>query len=229
VRNATDAQIGDSLAAQSARTNNNAAATAILFGPFRLLPAKRLLLEGNEPVKIGSRALEILIALVEHHDELLSKNAIIKRVWPDTTVVEANLSVHIAALRRALRDGSDGNRYLINMPGRGYRFVAPIVLAEDREASTLRDSAAKPLDDLTKILTPFIGRDDNPKQLADLPEWRLLIVAAATLAVEMLKGAPGMQALAIGRDRQRAEAEQVHRLSQLVELKDATAQTQAGK
>jgi DNA-binding winged helix-turn-helix (wHTH) protein len=211
VRNVVDARVGDSLAV---RINDGATATAILFGPFRLLPAKRLLLEGNEPVRIGSRALEILIALVEHHDELLSKNALMKRVWPDTTVVEANLSVHIAALRRALRDGSDGNRYLVNMPGRGYRFVAPITLAEDREASPPVESAPKPLHDLSKLLTPFIGRDDNLEKLAELPDWRLLIVAAATLAAEMLKGAPGVQALAIGREPLRAEAEQVHRLSQ---------------
>jgi DNA-binding winged helix-turn-helix (wHTH) protein len=205
-----DAQVGHSFAGESVRTNSNAAATVILFGPFRLLPAKRLLLEGNERVKIGSRALEILIALVEHHGELLSKNALMERVWPDTTVVEANLSVHIAALRRALRDGSDGNRYLVNMPGRGYRFVVPVALAEDGEPSTPIESATKPLDEL---LTPFIGRDDNLKKLAELPEWRLLIVAAATLAAEILKGAPGVQALAIGREPLRAEAEQVHRLS----------------
>src|ERR1017187_9305658 len=103
VRNATDGQVDRPLVAESARIDN-AATMAVLFGPFRLLPAKRLLLEGNERVNIGSRALEILIALIEHHGELLSKNALMGRVWPDTTVVEANLSVHIAALRRALRD-----------------------------------------------------------------------------------------------------------------------------
>jgi DNA-binding winged helix-turn-helix (wHTH) protein len=216
VRNATDAQVDHSLASESPRINNNSAATAILFGPFRLLPAKRLLLEGNEPVRIGSRALEILIALVEHDGELLSKNALMERVWPDTTVVEANLSVHIAALRRALRDGSDGNRYLVNMPGRGYRFVAPITLAEDREPSPPIESATRPLRDLPKLLTPLIGRDGNLKELTEqLPQWRLLIVAATIVAAELLKGASGVQVLATSREPLRAEAEHAHRLSQL--------------
>jgi DNA-binding winged helix-turn-helix (wHTH) protein len=196
--------------------DNNGAPTAILFGPFRLLPAKRLLLEGDEPVRIGSRALEILIALVEHHGELLSKNALIERVWPDTTVVEANLSVHIAALRRALRDGSGGNRYLVNMPGRGYRFVAPITLVEDRERSTQMESATKPLRDLPTLLKPLIERRDNLTELGEQsPQWCQLIVAAATLAAEMLKGAPGVQALATSREPQRAEAEHLHHISQL--------------
>jgi hypothetical protein len=114
--------------------------------------------------------------------------------------------VHIAALRRALRDGSDGNRYLVNMPGRGYRFVAPITVAGDGEPSTPIESATKPLDDLTKLLMPVIGRDETLKKLAELPEWRLLIVAAATLAAEILKGAPGVQALATGRESLRPVA-----------------------
>ena len=212
VRNVTDAQVGHST--ESDRIHNNSAPTSILFGPFRLLPAKRLLLEGNEPVRIGSRALEILIALVEHDGELLSKNALMERVWPDTTVVEANLSVHIAALRRALRDGSNGNRYLVNMPGRGYRFVARITLAEDREPSPSIEPPTKPLHDLPKLLTPLIGHDDNLKELTEqLPQWRLLIVAAATLAAELLKGAPGVQVPAASREPLRAEAEHVHRLT----------------
>src|SRR6202171_39312 len=74
VPDAMDAQPGQSLSTEAVRIDNNAA--GIVFGPFRLLPAERLLLEGNEPVRIGSRALEVLIALVEHHGELLSKNAL---------------------------------------------------------------------------------------------------------------------------------------------------------
>jgi DNA-binding winged helix-turn-helix (wHTH) protein len=70
--------------------------------------------------------MEILIALVERPGELLSKRRLMEMVWPDTIVVEGNLPVHVAALRRALGDGQGENRYIINIPGRGYRFVAPI-------------------------------------------------------------------------------------------------------
>jgi hypothetical protein len=149
------------------------------------------------------------------------------RVWPDTTVVEANLSVHIAALRRALRDGSDGNRYLVNMPGRGYRFVAPITLVEDREPTAPIEPVTRPLDDFSKFLALFMERDDNFKKLAELPQWSLLMVAAAAiLAAEILKGAPGVQALA-SREPLRALAEQLHRVSRLASATSSAGLTAA--
>ena len=98
----------------------------VSFGPFRLLPTQFLLLEGERPVPLGSRALEILIALLERRGELVSKQDLMARVWPNVFVEPANLTVHMSALRRVLRDGRDGNRFIINIPGRGYRFVAPV-------------------------------------------------------------------------------------------------------
>jgi len=102
------------------------ALSEIAFGPFRLLPTQFLLLEGDKSVPLGSRALEILIALLERPGELVTKQELMDRVWPNVFVEPANLTVHISALRRALRDGRDGNRFIINIPGRGYRFVASI-------------------------------------------------------------------------------------------------------
>ena len=97
--------------------------TEISFGPFRLLPTQFLLLEGGKPVRLGSRALQILIVLLERPGELVSKQELMARVWPDVFVEPANLTVHISALRRMLRDGRDRNRFIINIPGRGYSFV----------------------------------------------------------------------------------------------------------
>jgi DNA-binding winged helix-turn-helix (wHTH) protein len=97
----------------------------ISFGPFRLLPTQFLLLEGDKPVPLGSRALDILIVLLERPGELVTKQELIARVWPNLFVEPHSLTVHISALRRALRDGRDGNRFIINIPGRGYCFVAP--------------------------------------------------------------------------------------------------------
>jgi len=107
-----------------------AAPTEVLFGPFRLLPTQFLLLEGDKPVHLGSRALEILIVLLERRGELVSKQELMDRVWPNIFVEPANLTVHMSALRRALRDGRDGNRFIINIPGRGYSFVASFGLSE---------------------------------------------------------------------------------------------------
>src|SRR5207253_2698711 len=103
------------------------AADGILaFGPFRLSPARQLLLEGEKTLRLGSRALEILKVLVEHAGTLVSKEDLVARVWPGTFVEEGNLRVHMAALRRVLGDGQSGNRYIATIPGRGYRFVAPV-------------------------------------------------------------------------------------------------------
>src|SRR5580658_8346480 len=100
--------------------------TAIAFGPFRLLPAQRRLLEGDRPVRLGGRAFDILTALVEGAGEIVSKEQLIARAWPDTFVDEANLKIQVSALRRALGDGQGHNRYVVNVVGRGYNFVAPI-------------------------------------------------------------------------------------------------------
>jgi DNA-binding winged helix-turn-helix (wHTH) protein len=102
---------------------------AVLAGPFRLLAKQRLLLEHDRPVSLGSRALDILIALTKRPGEVVTKRELLAIVWPDTIVVENNLTVNIAALRRVLRDGQNGNRYIVNIPGRGYSFVAPVELS----------------------------------------------------------------------------------------------------
>ena len=103
--------------------------TEVSFGPFRLLRTQFLLREGDKPVPLGSRALEILIALLERHGELVSKQDLMARVWPNIFVEPANLTVHMSALRRALRDGQDRNRFIVNIPGRGYCFVASVAMS----------------------------------------------------------------------------------------------------
>jgi DNA-binding winged helix-turn-helix (wHTH) protein len=101
----------------------------ISFGLFRLFPTQFLLLEGDQPVPLGSRALQILIALLERPREVVSKQDLMDRVWPNIFVSPANLTVHMSALRRTLRDGQAGNRFIINIPGRGYSFVADVTAA----------------------------------------------------------------------------------------------------
>jgi|SRR5215469_7668431 len=106
--------------------------TQVLFGPFRVLPTQFLLLEGDKPLPVGSRALKILIVLLKRSGELVSKQELMALVWPNVVVEPANLTVHISALRRTLRDGRDGNRFIINIPGQGYSFVAPVAVADGR-------------------------------------------------------------------------------------------------
>jgi DNA-binding winged helix-turn-helix (wHTH) protein len=125
-------------------TPPRAAPTEVSFGPFRLLPTLFLLLEGDKPVPLGSRALEILIVLLERRGELVSKQELMARVWPNVFVEPANLTVHVSALRRVLRDGRDGNRFIINIPGRGYRFVASAAFLGRLEPGEIENRAALP-------------------------------------------------------------------------------------
>src|SRR5205823_3113343 len=83
----------------------------------RLLAAQRLLLEGDTPVRLGSRAFDILAALVERSGEVVAKQELIARAWPQTFVEEANLKMQVSALRRALGDGQGGHRYVATVPG----------------------------------------------------------------------------------------------------------------
>jgi DNA-binding winged helix-turn-helix (wHTH) protein len=117
----------------------------ISFGLFRLFPARRLLLEGDRIVRIGDRALDLLIAFVERPGELVGKPELIAKVWPHTFVEECNLKVQIAALRRALGDGQAGNRYISTIAGRGYCFVAPVIRSAEVSPTTAQHSAAEPL------------------------------------------------------------------------------------
>jgi DNA-binding winged helix-turn-helix (wHTH) protein len=135
---------------------SGAAEPALRFGPFTLFPKQRRLYLEGRPVRIGSRAVEILVHLVEHRGELVEKEDLISAVWPRTTVDENYLKVHISALRRAL---SDRNRtYLATVAGRGYRFIAPVEQAGHAAAPLPSGAQDRPA--LPGPLTRLVDRDD---------------------------------------------------------------------
>lgn len=101
---------------------------AIGFGPYRIHPGQRLVLEGEQPLRLGRRAMDILLILLAHAGEVVSKQQLMAEVWPDSVVEEINLRVHMAALRKALGDGQAGQRFIVTVAQRGYSFVAPIAL-----------------------------------------------------------------------------------------------------
>jgi len=147
------------------------------FGRFRLLPGQQILLEDEKPVRLGSRAFGILTMLVEHAGELVSRDELTARVWPDTFVEESSLRVHIAGLRRALGDGHAGNRYVANIPGRGYRFVAPVAAAEETGSAAPKPATAAPTHNLPASLIRMIGRDAVTNTLsAELPRRRFITI-----------------------------------------------------
>ena len=153
---------------------------AYAFGPFRLIPNQQQLLEGHRPVRVGSRALAILVVLVERTGEIVSKEEIFRRVWPDTIVEEGNLRVHVTALRRALGDGRDGARYIASIPGRGYQFVASVQSLERLNPAVEPPAIHPPAYNIPLPLSRMIGRDTVVKSLAaQLKRWRFLTLVGA--------------------------------------------------
>src|ERR1044071_6242599 len=95
------------------------------FGSFRLDPHKRLLVSGNEPVSLTPKVIDTLIVLVENRDRVVSKDQLMKVLWPDSFVEESNLSQNIFVLRKALGDSPE-RRFILTVSGKGYRFVADV-------------------------------------------------------------------------------------------------------
>jgi DNA-binding winged helix-turn-helix (wHTH) protein/Flp pilus assembly protein TadD len=96
------------------------------FGEFRLDTAKRQLFRSGNSLPLTSKVFETLLHLVEHAGQLVTKDELIRAVWPDTVVEENNLNQNISALRRLLGENRGDNRYIVTIPGQGYRFVAAI-------------------------------------------------------------------------------------------------------
>src|SRR5260370_12326266 len=96
------------------------------FGAFHLMQSRHQLLEGGRPVRVGSRALGLLELLVENAGEVVTKQQLMAAVWNGTWVDETNLRANIGALRKVLGDGRVGRRYIVNVPGRAYRFAEPV-------------------------------------------------------------------------------------------------------
>ena len=160
-----------------ARTSSGEVAT---FGPFRLHLPQRMLREGERPIRLGSRALEILLVLVERAGELVSKDELIARAWPNMFVEETTLRVHLSALRKALGHGQNGARYIENVTGRGYRFVAPVTRSRDDTfiPAATQAEAAERRQSLPASLTRMVGRLEIVDALATrLPMQRLVTIA----------------------------------------------------
>src|SRR5260370_7153995 len=97
------------------------------FGLFELSSSERVLRRGGEGLRLGGRALDILIYLADRPGEVIAKQELMDRIWSDVTVEEGSLRVHVAAIRKTLGDGQFGNRYIANIKGRGYSFVGTVV------------------------------------------------------------------------------------------------------
>jgi len=140
------------------------------FGPFELHRSSRRLLDEGTPVRLGSRAFEILLALVERAGQVVSKRDLIARAWPGLFVEQSNLRVHVAALRKVLRDPHASPRYIRSVSGVGYSFIAPVT-NKDRPVPMGSDV---PLAFPTP-LTEVIGRTEAVEAIAKQVNARRLV------------------------------------------------------
>jgi predicted ATPase/DNA-binding winged helix-turn-helix (wHTH) protein len=132
------------------------------FGPFELNVGDRSLRKANQVIPLGGRAYDILIALLENAGEVVAKSELIAKAWPDVTVEEGSLRVHLSALRKALGDGQFGDKYIANVQGRGYSFIAPVRrLSVDRG----RSSASAGLSNLPPALGRMVGRANVVREI----------------------------------------------------------------
>lgn len=141
------------------------------FGEFRLDAEKRVLRRRDgEPVPLTPKVLDTLLFLVEGRGRVIDKNELMSAIWPDTIVEENNLSQNISILRRALGENRGGNRFIVTIPGRGFKFVADVDALEHAEDLIESDkppsvSSPGPKDSesdtkhahLRKLLLPFLA------------------------------------------------------------------------
>ncbi|UWU79496.1 helix-turn-helix transcriptional regulator [Bradyrhizobium huanghuaihaiense] len=138
--------------------------SSISFGPFRLFPKSRLLEKEGVPLHVGGRALDILIFLAERPGEVVDKRELVKRIWADVNVDEGSLRFHVAALRKALGDTGKSARYVVNVPGRGYCFVAS--LAPPASPATQPTIDILPPRALPAPLSKMVGREEVVEKIS---------------------------------------------------------------
>lgn len=144
------------------------------FGPFRIDRDRRQLLRENRPVTLQRKTFDILFVLVENSGKVVPKDDLLKAVWPDAFVEESNLSQHIFVLRKTLGDGIEEKRYIVTVPGRGYRFTEKVrSLPEEDDIVSARSS-------ITRVV---IDEESCPKPALAVPTGRRQFRSIAVLLI----------------------------------------------
>ncbi|MDI7860342.1 helix-turn-helix transcriptional regulator [Rhizobiaceae bacterium n13] len=149
------------------------------FGRFELDPSQRKLTESGKTLQLGGKAFDILAVLASSAGEIISKEKLIAQVWPDTTVEEGALRVHLVTLRKLLGDRQTG-RYIENVPGRGYVFVMPVEIgvapSQPREPTAVRRLHQS----LPRLTERLIGRDSMVAEISSLVSQNRIVTIAGT-------------------------------------------------
>jgi TolB-like protein/DNA-binding winged helix-turn-helix (wHTH) protein/lipopolysaccharide biosynthesis regulator YciM len=162
------------------------------FGPFRLIPEERQLLRDDQPVPLTDKPFDLLLALVENSGRLIKKGELMELVWPDASVEEANLSVNMTAVRRALGEGPNEHQYVETVPRRGYRFVAGVKERWDEgaepsgRASGGEGAVARPAAADGERPTPAPSPSAAPHPRLSFRRWPVVLVGSLLLSALFL-------------------------------------------
>lgn len=143
-----------------------------LFGPFRLDPDQRLLFRGGDTVSLTPKAIETLLVLVENRRQLVTKEELLRRVWPDAFVEEVTLAKNVSIVRKALDETAEGRHYIETHSRRGYRFVAEVQEVEGAPGAT------EPPEPQPLAVAPSSQRRTKLKWVALLPLVAILVAFA---------------------------------------------------
>lgn len=134
-----------------------------IFGPFQLSVSSREILCRGVPVQLGTRAFDLLLAPVRRHGQLATKDVLMAEVWPGSVVGEDNLKAQISSIRKVLGGEPGCSGYLRSVPGRGYRFLAPVEIRSDTAAVNVLTSLSLP-DRPSIAVLPFTNMSVDPEQ-----------------------------------------------------------------
>src|SRR5579875_650552 len=139
------------------------------FGPFRVDPDKELLLRDDEAIPLAPKAFQVLLVLVRHSKQVVTKDDLMKIIWPDTFVEEANLTRNIFLLRKALGESPQDHQYIVTVPGRGYRFAEDMQFVNDSGLNIVAASHAK-----------------VQVEIGETTQWRKITIATVLLAAVII-------------------------------------------
>jgi len=136
----------------------------ISFGPFRLKVSERLLINDGARAELRGRAYDLLMALLSRPNEIISKSELLAQVWPGVVVEEGSLRLYMTNLRKALGDGSHGNRYIVNSSGRGYSLAAQVTRSAEQ---SVRPAGPKPFEHVNLPARPTMI--DHEVEIEEIP------------------------------------------------------------
>src|SRR5262245_6420969 len=156
------------------------------FGAFRLDPVEKVLFRDDSPVSLTPKTLETLVVLVERHGHVVTKEELLRVVWPDTFVEENNLAQHISTLRRVLGETETGRQFIETIPKRGYRFVGPVTTQASADDATADETAAE-------IAPPASASSSLAVPATRCPRWAVATGVVIVLTTAVLAAGVALQ------------------------------------